>query len=213
MTSLDLEATFERNRRWASERIGEDPTFFSRLAEGQQPSTLYIGCSDSRVTAEELMGVGPGDVFVVRNLGNMASALDVGALTVVEYAVVNLGVSDIVVCGHYLCGAVEAAMVPRDAGMLNLWLRTLRDVYRLHSEELDGIADRPARHRRLVELNVREQCINVLKAASVQRAYRAGRLRIHGWVFDISRGLLADLAIDVPREVERIAEIYRLDPD
>jgi len=136
----------------------------------------------------------------------------VGSLSVVAYAITHLEVSDIVVCGHYLCGGIEAAMQPRDLGMLNHWLRTIRDIYRLHGEELDAISDRDARLRRLVELNVREQCINVLKTAEVQRAYRAGRLGIHGWVFDISQGRLIDLGIDVAAEVAKIAAIYRLDP-
>jgi carbonic anhydrase len=209
---MDVTGILEANEAWAIERSRDDPEFFTRLTDGQRPATLYIGCSDSRVTAEDLMGVGPGEVFVLRNIANMVSALDVGSLSVVAYAVTHLEVSDIVVCGHYLCGGIEAAMEPRDLGMLNHWLRTIRDIYRLHSEELDAISDQDARLRRLVELNVREQCINVLKTAEVQRAYRAGRLGIHGWVFDISQGRLIDLGIDVAAEVARIAAIYRLDP-
>ena len=210
--TMDVTRILEANAAWAIEQSRADPEFFTRLTEGQRPATLYIGCSDSRVTAEDMMGVGPGEVFVLRNIANMVSALDVGSLSVVAYAVTHLEVSDIVVCGHYLCGGVEAAMQPRDLGMLNHWLRTIRDIYRLHSEELDAISDRDARLRRLVELNVREQCINVLKTAEVQRAYRAGRLGIHGWVFDISQGRLIDLGIDVAAEVAKIAAIYRLDP-
>jgi carbonic anhydrase len=210
--TMDVTRILEANAAWAIEQSRADPEFFTRLTEGQRPATLYIGCSDSRVTAEDMMGVGPGEVFVLRNIANMVSALDVGSLSVVAYAVTHLEVSDIVVCGHYLCGGIEAAMQPRDLGMLNHWLRTIRDIYRLHSEELDAISDRDARLRRLVELNVREQCINVLKTAEVQRAYRAGRLGIHGWVFDISQGRLIDLGIDVAAEVAKIAAIYRLDP-
>lgn len=210
--TMDVARILEANAAWATERSRADPEFFTRLTEGQRPATLYIGCSDSRVTAEDMMGVGPGEVFVLRNIANMVSALDVGSLSVVAYAVTHLEVSDIVVCGHYLCGGIEAAMQPRDLAMLNHWLRTIRDIYRLHSEELDAIADRDARLRRLVELNVREQCINVLKTAEVQRAYRAGRLGIHGWVFDISQGRLIDLGVDVAAEVAKIAAIYRLDP-
>ena len=210
--TMDVTRILEANAAWAIEQSRADPEFFTRQTEGQRPATLYIGCSDSRVTAEDMMGVGPGEVFVLRNIANMVSALDVGSLSVVAYAVTHLEVSDIVVCGHYLCGGIEAAMQPRDLGMLNHWLRTIRDIYRLHSEELDAISDRDARLRRLVELNVREQCINVLKTAEVQRAYRAGRLGIHGWVFDISQGRLIDLGIDVAAEVAKIAAIYRLDP-
>lgn len=210
--TMDVARILEANAAWANEQSRADPEFFTRLTEGQRPATLYIGCSDSRVTAEDMMGVGPGEVFVLRNIANMVSALDVGSLSVVAYAVTHLEVSDIVVCGHYLCGGIEAAMQPRDLGMLNHWLRTIRDIYRFHSEELDAISDRDARLRRLVELNVREQCINVLKTAEVQRAYRAGLLGIHGWVFDISKGRLIDLGIDVAAEVGKIAAIYRLDP-
>lgn len=208
---MGLEHILENNRRWAVGRTAADPDFFSRMVDGQRPSILYIGCSDSRVTAEEMMGLGPGEVFVLRNMANMVSALDLGAMSVIDFAVGQLEVSDVVVCGHYLCGGIQAAMEPKDLGVLNPWMRTIRDVYRLHSSELDAMKDRTERLRRLVEVNVREQCINVLKSAVVQRSYRAGNLGVHAWVFEVSTGRLIDLGLDVDHEMERLTRIYRLD--
>lgn len=181
------------------------------MIEGQQPSVLYIGCSDSRVTAEEMMGLGPGEVFVLRNMANMVSALDIGAMSVIDYAVGQLGVSEIVVCGHYLCGGIATALEPKDLGVLNPWMRTIRDIYRIHADELDAISDRNDRVRRFVELNVREQCINVLKSAVVQRAFRHGEVGVQGWVFDVSTGLIKDLALDTAAEMDRLTRIYKLD--
>lgn len=198
------------NEAWAADRLAQDPHFFSRLSRGQDPSVLYIGCSDSRVAAEEMMGLGPGEAFVLRNIANTASALDVAASSVINYAVSHLEVDDVIVCGHYLCGGIEAAMRPRDLGPLNPWLRTIRDVYRTHAVELDAIEESESRLRRLVELNVEEQCINVLKFAEVQQAYRSRGLRVHGFVFDISRGRLFDIGLDLADTVERISQIYRL---
>ncbi len=208
---MRLQEIFDNNKAWAASRLETDTDFFARLTDGQRPSILYIGCSDSRITAEEIMGLGPGEVFVLRNIANMVSALDISAMAVIDYAVGQLGVQDIVVCGHYQCGGVAAALQPKDVGVLNPWLRTIRDVYRLHSDELDAIEDEAARFRRFVELNVEEQCVNVLKSAVVQRAYREGRLGVHAWVFEVSSGLLEDLRLDVDAEMERLTRIYRLD--
>lgn len=210
-SAMDPARILENNAAWAAGKLDEDPEYFALLTRGQSPAILYIGCSDSRVTAEEMMGVGPGEAFVLRNLANTASALDISAAVVISFAVTHLQVEHIVVCGHYLCAGIEAAMQPRDLGPLNPWLRTIRDVYRTHAEELDGISDRAMRLRRLVELNVREQCVNVLKMAEVQRAYRAGRLQVHGWVFDILHGRLIDTSVDIDGELARIARIYSLD--
>lgn len=211
MTKENVARFLANNRVWASAIREDDPELFTRLSKGQTPSLLYIGCSDSRVTAEEMMGLGPGEVFVLRNIANMVSALDPGAMAAIGFGVTHLQVSDIVVCGHYYCGGIAAALQPRDLGVLNPWLRTIRDVYRLHSRELDGIEDPELRLRRFVELNVREQCINVLKSAEVQRAYRAGTLDIHCWIFDISTGLLAPTDLDIDAEMNRLMDIYRLD--
>ena len=201
---------FENNREWVTQKLNIDPAYFENLSKGQAPEVLYIGCSDSRVTAEELMGVGPGEAFVHRNIANMVSNLDLSAMSVINYAVVYLGVKHIVVCGHYYCGGVKAAMESQDLGILNPWLRNIRDVYRLHRQELDRIENEDDRYKRLVELNVQEQCVNVLKTAEVQRAYRNKGLTVHGWVFDIYSGKLIDLKIDTDAIVEKIAAVYHI---
>jgi carbonic anhydrase len=150
--------------------------------KGQCPEFLYIGCSDSRVTAEDLMGVQPGEVFIHRNIANQVISTDSNVNSVVQYAVEHLKVKHIIVCGHYECGGVKAALNPSDMGQLNSWLQTLRDVYRLHRQELDTIDDAQKRFDRLVELNVREQCINIIKIDHVQRSwYQTGYPKIHGW--------------------------------
>lgn len=202
---------FENNRKWVTSKLGTDKSFFEKLAREQNPDYLYIGCSDSRVTAEDMMGVEPGEVFVHRNVANMVNAIDLNVMSVINYAVRHLHVKHIVVCGHYNCGGIKAAMQPADMGILNPWLRGIRDVYRLHRKELDAIADEEARYRRLVELNVQEQCINVTKLASVQQTYLAkGFPTVHGWVFDIRTGYLKDLNLDFEKILKDIQEIYNL---
>jgi carbonic anhydrase len=209
MTSYDQ--LFENNRKWVASKLSTDREFFERLAKEQRPDYLYIGCSDSRVTAEDLMGVQPGEVFVHRNIANLVNATDLNAQSVINFGVRQLGVKHIIVCGHYGCGGVKAAMQPRDMGILNPWLRNIRDVYRLHKSELSGIADEEQRYRRLVELNVEEQCVNVIKLASVQQGYLAnGYPTVHGWVFDIKSGILKDLRLDFRKILKDIQEIYNL---
>jgi carbonic anhydrase len=208
---MDIKVIFENNRQWVDEKLGENPNYFKSLSEGQNPDILYIGCSDSRVTAEELMGLSPGEVFVHRNIANMVSNLDLSAMSVINYAVGHLKVDHIVVCGHYYCGGVKAAMQSEDLGILNPWLRNIRDVYRLHKSELNAIEEEEQRYKRLVELNVQEQCVNVIKTAVVQKAIRDRNITVHGWVFDIHSGKLIDLNIDFNKILENIMEIYRLD--
>jgi carbonic anhydrase len=208
---LDIERIFSNNRDWVEGKLATDPDYFRRLSEGQSPEILYVGCSDSRVTAEELMGAGPGEVFVHRNIANMVSNLDLNCLSVIQYAVDVLRVKRIVVCGHYYCGGVKSAMQSQDLGILNPWLRNIRDVYRLHRNELNAIESEEERYKRLVELNVEEQCVNVLKTSVVQIAMREHRLTIHGWVFDIHSGSLNDLGINFDEKLEGIREIYHLD--
>lgn len=192
-------------------RKEKDPLFFEKLAEDQNPDYLYIGCSDSRVATEELMGVGPGKVFVHRNIANVVNTLDMSSTAVIQYAVEHLNVKHIVVCGHYDCGGVKAAMQPKDYGLLNPWLRTIRDVYRLHQEELDAIKDSHERFHRLVELNVQEQCINVTKMAVVQESYVKNQIPlVHGWVFNIQTGELIDLHFDFEGFLHKIQKIYDL---
>ncbi len=207
---MDLPKIFEDNQVWISSKLDLDSDYFKNLAKGQNPDMLYIGCSDSRVTAEDMMGAEPGDLFVHRNIANLVPITDLSAMSVINYAVEHLKVQHIVVCGHYGCGGVRAAMQPSDLGILNPWLRNIRDVYRLHKRELLGIEAEEKRYDRLVELNVQEQCVNVLKAPEVQVAYKAGQLTVHGWVLDIRSGRIIDLKIDFERVIDGIREIYRL---
>ncbi|MFT3923282.1 MAG: carbonic anhydrase [Myxococcales bacterium] len=202
---------FENNRQWITKKLAIDPAYFEHLAQGQSPAILYIGCSDSRITAEDMMGADPGDVFVHRNIANIVGVSDLSALSVIEYAITHLKVQHVVVCGHYECGGVRAAMQPQDLGILNPWLRNIRDVFRLHMEELQAIPDEAARYRRLVELNVEEQCVNVIKTAAFQRSYLANNLpTVHGWVFDVHSGRLIDQRIDFARKLSGIRAVYDL---
>lgn len=208
---MNIEQIFDNNREWVKQKLALEPDYFNNLSKGQSPEILYIGCSDSRVTAEELMGVNPGDAFVHRNIANMVPNTDLSSMSVIDYAVTHLKVNHVVVCGHYYCGGVKAAMQSADLGILNPWLRNIRDVYRIHRKELNAIADEDAKYKRLVELNVQEQCINVIKAACYQQAYRERKITVHGWVFDIHSGKIIDLKIDFDKIMEGIMEIYHLD--
>lgn len=208
---MKLDKVFENNAAWIKCKLEEDDCYFEKLGEGQHPELLFIGCSDSRVTAEELMGLGPGDVFVHRNIANMVIGTDLNAMSVVEYAVTHLKVKHVVVCGHYGCGGVKAAMQPADLGILNPWLRNIRDVYRLHNEELNAIENEERKYERLIELNTQEQCVNLIKTAAVQKAVRSRGLKVHGWVFDVCEGKLIDLKIDFESILDDIREIYHLD--
>lgn len=207
---MELKKIFENNQKWIDRKLATDAKYFEKLCEGQSPEVLFVGCSDSRVTAEELMGSQPGEVFVHRNVSNMIISIDLNMNAVVDYAVNFLKVKHIVICGHYFCGGVKAAMQAQDLGILNPWLRNIRDVYRIHKIELNNIPDENDRYNRLVELNVQEQCINLIKIASVQKAYKQRNLQVHGWVFDMQTGKLLDLKIDLPKELKDIMEIYDL---
>jgi carbonic anhydrase len=196
---------------WMASKTAADKEFFEKLAEEQTPEYLYIGCSDSRVPTNEIMGLDAGEVFVHRNIANLVNNVDLSVMAVINYAVRHLGVKHIIVCGHYNCGGVKAAMQPADLGLLNPWLRNIRDVYRLHRQELDAIEDDHARYDRLVELNVQEQCVNVIKTAAVQQSYvEKGYPTVHGWVYDLYTGRLIDLKIDFEGILHNIQEIYDL---
>lgn len=210
METTVIENIFSNNIKWVEKKQNEDVHYFKKLSLGQKPDILYIGCSDSRVAFEETIGAKPGEVFVLRNIANMVNNLDVSATSVINYAVKHLGVSDIVVCGHYACGGVRAAMLQEDLGILNPWLRNIRDVYRIHIEELNSITDIDKRYDRLVEINVIEQCINVMKIASVQKAISSRGLTIHAWVFDVRTGKLIDLKLNMKKILDSITEIYKL---
>ncbi|MDV7137803.1 carbonic anhydrase [Maribacter sp. TH_r10] len=208
---MNIDTVFENNKNWIAERLSTDSDYFKKMGQGQKPELLYIGCSDSRVTAEELMGAEPGEVFVHRNIANMVISIDLNAMSVINYAVDHLKVKQIVVCGHYACGGVQAAMESADLGILNPWLRNIRDVYRIHRAELNAIEENTEKYDRLVELNVKEQCVNLIKTAAVQKAFRERGLKVHGWVFDIHTGKLIDLKIDFEGYLKDIMEIYHLD--
>lgn len=208
-----LQDIFKHNEQWVAQKLNTDPQYFEKLAKGQQPQILYIGCSDSRVTAEDLMGAQPGEIFIHRNVANLVVSTDNNLNAVVQYAVEHLKVKHIVICGHYECGGVKAALNPSDMGQLNSWLQTLRDVYRLHRSELDAIDNDHKRFDRLVELNVLEQCINIIKIDHVQRAwYQTGFPKIHGWVFDVRTGKLIDLGLNMEKEFGEVRTIYDLKP-
>ncbi|MGA1225752.1 MAG: carbonic anhydrase [Tamlana sp.] len=208
---MNLDQVFKNNKQWIKDKLKIQDNYFEELGKGQNPELLYIGCSDSRVTAEELMGAKPGEVFVHRNIANMVISIDLNTMSVVEYAVTHLKVNHVVVCGHYACGGVKAAMQSADLGVLNGWLRNIRDVYRIHKLELNSITDEEKKYDRLVELNVKEQCVNLIKTAAVQKAYRDRGLKVHGWVFDVHTGKLIDLKIDFEKYLRDIMEIYHLD--
>lgn len=202
---------FENNKTWVETNLTKDADFLNKLAADQKPDYLYIGCSDSRVPANEILGLAPGQVFVHRNVANLVNNIDLNVISVINYAVVHLKVKHIIVCGHYNCGGVKAAMQPKDLGIMNPWLRNIRDVYRLHKEELNAIPDENDRYNRLVEINVEEQCKNILKYASVQEAYLDGGFPIiHGCVFDLKTGMLKDLKVDHNGILREIQEIYNL---
>lgn len=202
---------FENNKKWIADKRKVQNDFFEHLAQGQNPDILYIGCSDSRVSAEEMTGAQPGQMFVHRNIANLVPNNDNNSAAVIEYAVNQLQVKHIVVCGHYSCGGIQAAMEAKDLGILNPWLRNIRDVYRLHKAELTAIENEHERSNRLVELNVLEQCVNVIKTATWQKHFlTTGVPTVHGWVFNVQTGELVDLHIDFIEIANKIREIYDL---
>ena len=180
------------NKAWAGERLEDDPDYFNRLADIQTPEFLWIGCSDSRVPANEITGTQPGEIFVHRNIANMVVNTDTNLLSVLEYAVVHLKVKHVIVCGHYGCGGIRASMSNHDfKQVLNMWLRNIKDVYRLHRAELDNISNEDMRADKLCELNVREQVMNLAKTSIIQRAWKhEQRPDLHGWVYGLKDGLI-----------------------
>lgn len=210
---MDFNKIFTSNKKWIADKLAINPNYFNDLSKGQSPEFLYIGCSDSRVTAEDLMGLQPGEVFIHRNIANQVIPTDNNVNAVVQYAVEHLKVKHIIICGHYECGGVKAALNPSDMGQLNSWLQTLRDVRRLHKKELGKIKDPQKLFDRLIELNVREQCMNIIKIDHVQKSwYKTGFPQIHGWVFDVRTGKLIDLGLKMEQEFMEIREIYDLKP-
>lgn len=208
---MNISDVFKNNEKWIQKKLDVDPDFFNKISKGQNPDLLYIGCSDSRVTAEDMMGALPGEAFVHRNVANMVISTDLNVMTVLNFAVTQLEVDHVVVCGHYGCGGIKAALQNEDLGILNPWLRNIRDVYRLHRKTLDKMTDKEEQYKKLVELNVQEQCINVIKTAAVQKASKSRDIKVHGWIFDIHTGKLIDLKIDFDKILSEIMEIYKLD--
>lgn len=209
MTTYDQ--IFENNKKWVASKLENDQLFFEKMAKDQRPDYLYIGCSDSRVPANEIMGLEPGEVFVHRNIANLVVNTDLNVQSVINYAVRHLQVKHIIVCGHYNCGGVKAAMLQEDLGILNPWLRNIRDVFRIHKDELFAIENEHDRYNRLVELNVQEQCFNIIKTAAVQKSFMEKKTPVvHGWVFDLKNGLIKDLKIDFEMLLKDIQSIYNL---
>ncbi|MFM8255951.1 MAG: carbonic anhydrase [Bacteroidota bacterium] len=179
------------NKAWASEKVADDPDYFNRLAHIQTPEFLWVGCSDSRVPANEITGTQPGEIFVHRNVANMVVHTDLNLLTVLEYAVHHLKVKHVIVCGHYGCGGVKASMTQHNFGIINKWLRNIKDVYRYHRDEIDSIKDEEGRVNRMVELNVQEQVMNLAKTSIIQKAWKQNQFpHLHGWVYGLKDGLI-----------------------
>lgn len=208
----DYHRLLQNNRSWVAERLQLDPGYFERLARGQAPNFLWVGCSDSRVPANEITGTESGEIFVHRNIANLVVHTDLNFMSVLQYAVEVLHVHHIIVCGHYGCGGVIAAMTHGSKGLVNKWLRNIKEVYALHAEELEAIADEKARADRLVELNVTEQVKNLAKTSIVQRAWRNKSLQIHGWVYGLDSGLIKDLNVKY-QSVDALEPIFHYDFD
>jgi carbonic anhydrase len=201
----------DNNKKWVDSKLNQDPDFFKKLASGQKPPVLWIGCADSRVPANEIIGAQPGEVFVHRNIANMVVHSDMNMLSVLDYAVNVLEVKHVIVCGHYGCGGVQTAMTNKHVGLIDNWIRHIKDVYRFHNEELNAIEDEKKRFDRFVELNVVEQVLDLAKTSIVQGAWERGQnLHVHGWVYDIRDGLINDLDITI-RDNTSLSAVYQLD--
>ena len=205
---------FEDNKKWVDKINQEDSDFFTEISKNQNPEYLYIGCSDSRVPANEIMQLGIGDLFVHRNIANQVPANDLNSHSVIQYAINALEVKHIIVCGHYGCGGVHEAMQPHSHGELDNWLRNIRDVYRWHFDELEIIENEENKYDRLVELNVIEQCINIVKISQLQQSYlKNKRPIVHACVWDMKTGLLKDLDFDFEKNLKEIQKVYNLEND
>ena len=201
----------EGNRQWVQEKLDMDPDFFYKLSQGQSPQVLWIGCSDSRVPANEITRTKPGDIFVHRNIANMVVHTDMNMLSVLDYAVNVLHVRHVIVCGHYGCGGVKAAMGSGQHGLIDNWLRTIKDVYRIHAKELDSIKDEDERFNRFVELNVAEQVFDLSKTSIIQNAWKKRNgPYVHGWVYELGTGIIKDLKISMS-STDEMPSIFRIE--
>ncbi|MGL5236240.1 MAG: carbonate dehydratase [Empedobacter falsenii] len=211
MTNNYYKNILDKNRAWVESKLNLDPDFFSKLADGQQPPLLWIGCADSRVPANEIIGAKPGEVFVHRNIANMVVHTDMNMLSVLDYAVNVLKVKDVIVCGHYGCGGVKTAMGNASVGLIDNWLRHIKDVYRFNKDELNNIEDEHERFDRFVEINAREQVYNLAKTSIVQNAWANGQeLYIHGWVYGVGTGLVNDLDVSLNSNDE-LDQVFQLE--
>jgi len=202
------ERLLKGNQQWSKEKLAADPEFFANLTKGQQPEYLWIGCSDSRVPANEITGTKSGEIFVHRNVANLVFQTDTNLLSVLYFAVEVLNIKQIIVCGHYGCGGVLAAMENKDFGFVNAWLGNIKEVYEKHRTELEALTDIEQRGNRLVELNVIEQVHNLAKTAIIQRAWKQHSISIHGWVYGFNNGIITDLNCMV-NEVNDLEPIFR----
>jgi len=208
----ELSILFEKNNEWVTTRLAKDPQYFIRTSRDQVPLYLWIGCSDSRVPANEIIGLEPGELFVHRNLANLFPHTDFNCLSVLEFAIDFLKIKHVIVCGHYGCGGVKAAMEDHQLGLVDNWLRNIRDVYNHSKDELEAITDQKARFNRLVELNVCQQVMNVCHTTIVQSAWaRRQPLSVHGWVYNLETGKLKDLNCCFS-SIDQIETIYRIKP-
>ena len=200
----------ERNKKWVEDTLALDPNYFQDLAKGQTPPLLWIGCSDSRVPANEIIGAKPGETFVHRNIANMVIHSDMNMLSVLDYAVNVLKVKHVLVCGHYGCGGIKAAMGNDSVGIIDNWIRHIKDVYRLHKDELNAIEDETERFNRFVELNVIEQVFDLAKTSIVQSAWKNGQeLSLHGWVYGLNSGFVTDLNVNFSSDKD-LDDVYQL---
>lgn len=210
-TNETYQKLLQGNRDFVERVTQKDPKFFDRLSNAQSPNALWIGCADSRVPANEITSTLPGEIFVHRNVANVVVHTDMNFLTVLEYAVTVLKVKHVIVCGHYGCGGVLAAMSNEYYGVIDNWLRHIKDVYRMHKDELVAIEDIEQRGRRLVELNVIEQVLNVCKTSTIQKSWSETQLpHVHGWVYDLSNGRIQDLMCNIASHQD-LANIYKID--
>ena len=206
-----IQNLLQGNRDWVGAKAALDPDYFTRLAQDQKPEVLWIGCSDSRVPAEEITQTQPGELFTHRNIANMVIHTDMNLLSVLDYAVSVLRVKHVIVCGHYLCGGVKAALGDKQHGLVDNWVRHIKDVYRLYENELEAIADEQARFDRFVEINVYEQVFDLSKTSIIQNAWEArDEPRLHGWVFDIKTGLIKDLGVSFDSRT-KLPSLYHVD--
>ncbi|MDF1611579.1 carbonate dehydratase [Stygiobacter electus] len=205
----DINRLLENNKEWSKKIKENDPTFFKKLSKQQSPEYLWIGCSDSRVPANEIVGLLPGEIFVHRNIANVIVHTDLNALSVIQFAVDVLNVKHIIVCGHYNCGGIKAALEKNEHGLIDNWLRHIKDVYRFNQKEFAYLKSDEEKLNRLCELNVHEQVANVCNTTIVQNAWRIGKdLTVHGWIYGLHNGLLKDLKISVS-SIDKVNSIYR----